>query len=986
MGGKGLKIFKEALVFMVKQKISKLLIILSFVLSGCNPLGQPEDSSITEYASNDTALSLPDCTDNSVTTEACKIQNVGVAVTSDINSITAANIVSGITLFGVLGTASGPYSPCTDEALNAGICSTAANRYVTATAGSDITSWSNSTASTTVVGNIANGYYDGKSIMFTDSNLIAANIKSGVSIFGVNGSVASAYSACTDDALNTSQCSTSVNRYVTPTLGGNISGANASLSVIIPTGFYDGTKLASVSDANLLASNIKSGVSIFGVSGSVASAYSSCTDDTLNTGPCSTAANRYVTATSGANITSWSNASALTTMTGSIATGYYSGKSCEFTDANLIAANIKSGTNIFGVTGSLTQAYSACIDGALNSSQCSTAANRYVTATLGGNVSGANASLSVAIPTGFYDGTKSASVSDTNLLASNIKSGVSVFGVSGSVTSAYSDCTDDALNISQCSTDTNRYVTSTNGANITGWSNSGATTTISASMPTGFYSGKSVSFTNANLLAANIASGASIFGVAGTYTQSPYSGCTDDALNASQCSTSTNRYVTSQLRNSNVTGTNASLTVTLPFGFYNGTKTVGVTDSNLIAANIKTGIGIFGTTGNLIAPYADCTDDALNVSQCSTAANRYVASVGANITTWTNTGATTTVSGAIPGAYYSGNSVLFTDGNLVPYNLVSGASIFGVTGTGTLVPAQTANFATFAASSQFRDKTTTQVSLYNEAVTNAGVPYTNTPTGNPGGYRAVSDITKDDDGYTGGSSTIVNRTSPAWGATTCGTSQATIADRIADCAIAFGASATWDGSVNGNAGQGQWKLVSRSGSVTSSKGREVWQDQRTKLLWSSLVSTSLNWCKASGSNFITNNPAAEDDPSNYCDSSSYQNTGTGPATKAVSACFEDGENYFTTTDGSIDNLGKVGLNLSSTPAVAWRLPSLADYEQAEVNGIRFVMPDMLSGGSVEWSASVYSASRSLAWYFISNYGGVNNNARYNNNRVRCVGR
>src|SRR5690606_19404625 len=146
----------------------------------------------------------------------------------------------------------------------------------------------------------------------------------------------------------------------------------------------------------------------------------------------------------------------------------------------------------------------------------------------------------------------------------------------------------------------------------------------------------------------------------------------------------------------------------------------------------------------------------------------------------------------------------------------------------------------------------------------------------------------------------------------------------------------------------------------------------------SLVATNLNWCRASGSNNIANNPAAQDDPNNYCDNASYQNTGTGPATKAVSARTEHGGNYLTTTHGSIDNAGKAGLNLSSTPRVAWRLPNIYDFKQADVNGIRFVLPDMGPGAAspwYEWSASVDSEGRTYAWYFGSVGGDVSGDYR-----------
>ena len=54
--------------------------------------------------------------------------------------------------------------------------------------------------------------------------------------------------------------------------GSNVSGGNGSKTFAIPDGFYSGTKTATANDGNLLTSNIKSGVTIFGVAGSLAAA------------------------------------------------------------------------------------------------------------------------------------------------------------------------------------------------------------------------------------------------------------------------------------------------------------------------------------------------------------------------------------------------------------------------------------------------------------------------------------------------------------------------------------------------------------------------------------------------------------------------------------------------------------------------------------------------------------------------------------------
>lgn len=85
-----------------------------------------------------------------------------------------------------------------------------------------------------------------------------------------------------------------------------------------------------------------------------------------------------------------------------------------------------------------------------------------------------------------------------------------------------------------------------------------------------------------------------------------------------------------------------------------------------------------------------------------------------------------------------------------------------------------------------------------------------------------------------------------------------------------------------------------------------------------------------------------------------------------------------------------------SPSIRWRLPSIEDYMLANVNGIRFVMPDMgivgtsrpvidgSPGGSWEWSSTLVSNNRTSAWYFTSGF--VSNDFRTSLGAVRCVGR
>lgn len=384
--------------------------------------------------------------------------------------------------------------------------------------------------------------------------------------------------------------------------------------------------------------------------------------------------------------------------------------------------------------------------------------------------------------------------------------------------------------------------------------------------------------------------------------------------------------------------------------------------------------------------------------------------------------------------------------------------------------------------------TSYQLTLDAEVTTYAGA---NFPTTSGYNYRIIPNVNTDDEGYSGTTCKYAPRPT-----VNCGSS-GSIAARIADCADASknGSLATWDGSTQCSGGQGTWKLV-----TLVAANKEVWQDQRTGLLWSSEVTggAGINWCRASGNiqsaplTFINafNNTAGTAITGNGTIGS--MSSGTASNTETITVTFTSSTNFtvtgtggaggcqgggplvigagagstvtytdvnectFTITQGTIpfanndrftlQNVAdgtfsclpnaasglqplapisycaeasglnppggetwvdggyataKGNLGKQTSPSVIWRLPTSNDYQQANLNGIRFVMPDLgidgpnrptadTSTGSTttqyEWTSSLISDARTNAGVFSTAYGGIGPALRSSARWVRCVGR
>lgn len=282
------------------------------------------------------------------------------AVTSSIDAnITAGNIKDGVTILGVTGNFDP--SPTIDS-----LSVTPSTSAQTFTASGGVDGYSPVTVSA-VTSDI-------------DSDIVASNIKSGVTILGVTGNV----TELNGETRTVSITSTSGNTF-TPSSGKNgitsikvtptnktlsVTPTTSSQSISVPSG-YSGYGTVSVSavtssiDSDIKATNIKSGVNILGVTGSVTELAGETRSVSLTN-----SAGQTFTPTSGKNgitsitVTPNNQARTVTPSTSSQSLTVNSGYSGNGTitvnavtsaiDQNIVAGNIKNGVTILGTTGNYT--------------------------------------------------------------------------------------------------------------------------------------------------------------------------------------------------------------------------------------------------------------------------------------------------------------------------------------------------------------------------------------------------------------------------------------------------------------------------------------------------------------------------------------------------------------------------------------------------------------------------------------------------------
>ncbi|MDA2936074.1 DUF1566 domain-containing protein [Patescibacteria group bacterium AH-259-L05] len=189
----------------------------------------------------------------------------GTSGTYDVSNVSAENIKYGVSIGGVTGTFPSDGTALVSEVKTGKTFYTSSSTKLT---GTMLTQTLSDTSDT-----INAGYYEATTLSAEDLDLAAGNIKNGVTIFGLTGDYPSAtYPLPGDTVVDDATASEIKNGFEAWTKAGSLLTGTMPIQTLSATsdtvnaGYYDATTLSDV-DADLITSNIKSGITIFGVSG-----------------------------------------------------------------------------------------------------------------------------------------------------------------------------------------------------------------------------------------------------------------------------------------------------------------------------------------------------------------------------------------------------------------------------------------------------------------------------------------------------------------------------------------------------------------------------------------------------------------------------------------------------------------------------------------------------------------------------------------------
>ncbi len=205
-----------------------------------------------------------------------------------------------------------------------------------------------------------------------------------------------------------------------------------------------------------------------------------------------------------------------------------------------------------------------------------------------------------------------------------------------------------------------------------------ANDTVSA----GYYAATTLSAVDSDLTGANIVSGKTIFGKAGSAIAATGTAVVGDVLATKTFSNSSSAGLTGTIPTNTLSPANDTVSA----GYYAAT-TLSAVDSDLTGANIVSGKTIFGKAGSAIA--ATGTAVVGDVLATKTFSNSSSAGLTGTIPTNTLSPANDTVSAG----YYAATTLSAVDSDLASANIMSGKTIFGFLGNSNVVNTSSGNAA-----------------------------------------------------------------------------------------------------------------------------------------------------------------------------------------------------------------------------------------------------------------------------------------------------
>ncbi len=194
------------------------------------------------------------------------------------------------------------------------------------------------------------GYYGAFDLSTVDTDLAAKNIRNGINLFGVAGTVIpSTGNAPATDVLFGRTFSNAGASGLVGTMANNreVNFMPVTEAQPIPAGYHNGSGTVA-GDADLIADNIRRDVTIFEVTGNLIQALGAATDGDVLEGVTYSNTEGLSTGTMPNN---GAEEFTPTTENQTIPAGYHDGAGLVLGDPNLVPENIRSGMDIFGVAG-----------------------------------------------------------------------------------------------------------------------------------------------------------------------------------------------------------------------------------------------------------------------------------------------------------------------------------------------------------------------------------------------------------------------------------------------------------------------------------------------------------------------------------------------------------------------------------------------------------------------------------------------------------